>query len=104
MTIKRKKRKYTILNKIQLLPHEEYKIAKNRLPLVMRVSKRTFERWCYLKVCETPEIPADKLAIIAKFLQCPIEDLFNYEVPQYNISKLKAVSEFNLANDLKLVS
>ena len=103
MTENSKKRKYTILSKIQLLPHSEYKIAKNRLPLVLHVSKRTFERWCYLQISEESQAPADKLAIIAKFLQCPIEDLFNYEVPEYTISKLKRMSEFKFADDLNFV-
>ena len=102
MTKKSKKRKYLILDKLQSLPYEEYKIAKSRLPLVLGISKRTFERWCYLTITETPEVPVDKIAIVAKYFNCTIEELINYRIPQYDISKLLKLTNSNLAKELKL--
>lgn len=97
------KRKYNILDRLNQLPHEEYRIAKNKLPLALKISKRTFERWIYLSELDRLEIPADKLAIIAKYLCCTIEELFNYKIPQFNTSKLKMLEDDSLALELNLI-
>lgn len=95
-------RKYTIQELIYRLPFEEYRIAKNKLPLALGVSKRTFERWMYITLGEKLEVPADKLAIIAKYLGQPIEELFNYKIPQYNTAKLRDLENETLIKQLKL--
>ena len=97
-----RKRKYNILSKLEQLPYKDYSIAKNRLPFVLKVSKRTFERWTYLFVDDKLEAPADKLAIVAKYFNCPLEELFNYPIPQYNTNQLKRLNTNQLAQELGL--
>lgn len=101
--VKPLRRKYLILERLNKLPSEEAKIAKNKLPLAFNISKRTFERWIYLYETDRLEIPADKLAIIAKYFSCSIEELFNYPIPQYNIKHLKAMKNDDLLDDLGFV-
>ena len=97
-----RKRKYLIFNELNKLPYEEHLIAKSKLPVVLGVSKRTFERWTYLYIDERLEIPADKLAILANYFDCPIEKLFNYTIPQYNTAQLKSLETNQLAEELNL--
>lgn len=103
MTNLHKQRKYTIYQKLNQLPHDEYRIAKHKLPMALKVNKRTFLRWVYLYKDERLEIPADKLAIIAKFLGCSVDEMFNYEIPQFNIAALRRLNHDQLAKDLNLV-
>ncbi len=103
MTNLHNKRKYTIQNKLNRLSYNEYKIAKDKLPIALKINKRTFDRWLYILQEDVAEIPADKLAVIAKFLDCKIEDMFNYQIPQYNTKKLQALKGNNLAKNLKLI-
>lgn len=90
-------KKYRILEYLKKLPHEEYKIAKNKLPLALEVSKRTFERWLYLTIDSKMEVSADKLAIISHFFELnSIDELINYKVKHFNIKKLKAIKDFDI--------
>ena len=61
MTKIHKKRKYTLQNKLDRLSHKEYKIARNKLPLALKINKRTFDRWMGIPQNDAAEIPADKL-------------------------------------------
>ncbi len=98
-----KERKYVILQKMQKLPHKDYCIAKNKLPIALKISKRTFEKWMYLEIGDKTEVSADKLAIIAKYLESSIEDMFNYPIPQYNLVQLKKLEENKFAIEIDLV-
>lgn len=97
-----KLRKYAILEKLNQLPHQEFQIAKNKLPIALKVSKRTFQRWMYLEYGDTLEVPCDKMAAIAKFLGVTIETMHNQIIPQYNIAQLKRLETSNLAKELNL--
>jgi len=88
MSKKANVRKYQLSAKLNALSHEEYRIVTNKLPIACGVSKRTFYRWMDLNREDKTEIPADKLAILAKYFSCSIEDMFNYQVPQYNTKQL----------------
>lgn len=103
---KEKDRKYKILQYLKQLPYDEYRLAKKKLPLALKVSKRTFERWIYLEKDSKQEIPADKLAVISSYLDIEsMEQLFNYDIPSYNKSNLEKLTENeNLDSDkLKLL-
>lgn len=103
MTKMSKSKKYTIHSKLNKLSYKEYKIARNKLPLALKVNKRTFDRWMRIPIEDAAEIPADKLAVIAKFLGCKIEEMFNYPIPQFNTKKLQALEEDDLAQSLNLI-
>ncbi|WP_438712636.1 hypothetical protein ACSTS3_10400 [Aquimarina muelleri] len=99
-------KKYRILEYLKKLPHEEYKIAKKKLPLALEVSTRTFERWLYLTIDSKMEVSADKLAIISHFFELDsIDELINYKIKQFNIKKLKAMKDLdiNLIKDFDLI-
>ncbi|MAQ75595.1 MAG: hypothetical protein CL613_04595 [Aquimarina sp.] len=96
------KRKYCILKYLKKLPYHEYAIAKRKLPIACKVSKRTFERWLYVTKTERLEVSADKLAIIAKFFDCTIEDLLNHKIPKHNTHTLKRLHDQKLIKQLNL--
>ncbi|WP_438712332.1 hypothetical protein ACSTS3_08060 [Aquimarina muelleri] len=99
-------KKYRILEYLKKLPHEEYKIAKKKLPLALEVSTRTFERWLYLTIDSKMEVSADKLAIISHFFELDsIDELINYKIKHFNIKKLKAMKDLdiNLIKDFDLI-
>ena len=98
-----KEKKYVILQRMQKLPHREYCIAKNKLPIALKVSKRTFEKWMYLTLKDPQEISADKLAVIAKYFGVFLEEMFNYPIPQYNLVQLKKLEENKFAIEIDLV-
>jgi len=101
--INENERKYNILKYINRLPYNEYEIARNKLPIALKVSKRTFERWTYLAPEDNLEIPVNKIAIISKYLGCSIEELINTPIPQYNTAKLKKLTDDTFAKKLGMV-
>jgi hypothetical protein len=96
------KRKYNILKFLKRLPYREYIIAKQKLPVACKVSKRTFERWLYVNKTERLEVSADKLAIIACFFNCSIEELLNNKIPKHTIYTLKRLHNKDLIKQLNL--
>ncbi len=96
------KRKYNILKFLKKLPYNEYAIAKRKLPVACRVSKRTFERWLYVTKEERLEISADKLAVIARFFGCSIEELLNNRIPKHDTRTLKRLHNQKLIKSLNL--
>lgn len=99
MTQMSKNLKYQIQEHLEELPYGHYKIVKKKLPSILGINKRTFHRWLIAKENESLEIPSDKLAIIAKFLNKPIEKMFNYKIPEYNLEHLHTVSEENVLDE-----
>lgn len=98
-----KERKYTILDRMQKLPHNEFVKAKKRLPKLVGKTPRTFERWLYATFDDTQEIPATSLRIIAVFLGCSMEELFNSPPPTLNSGGVRRKKAANLAVQLNLV-
>ncbi|UZO79762.1 hypothetical protein NBT05_12465 [Aquimarina sp. ERC-38] len=96
-------KKYKILEFLNALPYKEYKIAKRKLPIALDVSKRTFERWLYATMDDRFEISADKLAIIAKFLNLEsMDELFNYKIKEVTLATLTSLPDSTLINELNL--
>lgn len=96
------KEKYKIKEKLKSLPFDEFKIAQEKLPVVLKVSTRTFKRWQNAKVGDKLEIPSDKLWIIAKCLNTPIEKMFNYTPPTYSVKNLKSVKAEDFSDEFGL--
>ncbi|WP_281991257.1 hypothetical protein [Aquimarina aggregata] len=96
------KRKYNVLQFLKRLPYNEYIIAKRKLPVACKVSKRTFERWLYVTKEERLEISADKLALIANYFNCTIEELLNNKVPKHTTYTLKRLHDQELIKQLNL--
>ncbi len=87
--------KYNILSKLNDLPVKHNKKAKAILPLALKISKRTFELYCYIKKGERNNISPDKLQIIADYLKCTVDDLLNEEVPYIDYDLLLQENEKN---------
>jgi hypothetical protein len=96
------KRKYNILKFLKKLPYNEYTIAKSKLPVACKVSKRTFERWLYVTKEERLEVSADKLALIANYFNCTIEELLNNKIPKHNTRTLNNLHNQDLIKSLNL--
>ena len=94
--------KYRLSTKLNALPHKEYRIAMAKLPMVCQTSQRTFYRWLSLEKNDKQEIPADKLAILAKYFGCSVEEMFNYTIPQYNTKQLERMKRTNILDKLGL--
>lgn len=73
-------RKFAILQILNTLPADRSKELKNKLPVLLSVTKQTFATWCNASINSTIDIPATKLALIAKNLNVNIENLFNIKI------------------------
>ena len=93
-------KKYTILERLKSLPHKEFTASKKRLAKLIGKSTRTFERWLYATADDNQEIPANALRLIALYLGCSMEELFNTPPPTLNP---KDKTPASLAVKLRLV-
>ena len=95
--------KYQLKERLDLLPHQEYKSAVKNIPRALEISQRTFYRYMYTHIDDSYSMPVDDLARLAKFLGCQIEDLLNYDPPPLCIKETKHRNNHELANKFKLV-
>lgn len=77
-----KQYKYRIKEKLEELPYSELISAKKNLPKILGISFGSFKRYIYYKNGNPATIPADHLAILARFFNCKTDDMFNYELPR----------------------
>ena len=97
------KLKYRLKEKLNMLPHEEYKIVMITFPQALKISQRTFHRYIYTRIDEKYSMPVDHLARLARFFNCRIEDLLNYKPSPLTGKNSMNCSKNDLANKLKLV-
>ena len=81
--------KYRLYQLLNQLPHQKYRITSRQLPGKLDISPETFRKWKYIKKHEIATIPADKLAIIAKFFDIRFEEIFNYPIPRISFEELE---------------
>ena len=94
--------KYKIKEKIEKLSYSDYLIAKRILPKMLGINVRTFEKYMYTKLVEKYEMPVGHLAVLAKFLNCQMEDLLNYEPQRLTIKGISKEAKNELAESLGL--
>jgi DNA-binding Xre family transcriptional regulator len=94
--------KYKIKEKIEKLSYSDYLIAKRTLPKMLGINTRTFEKYMYTKLSEKYEMPVGQIAILAKFLNCTMEDLLNYAPKQITIKGISKEEKNDLAKSLGL--
>lgn len=70
-------RKYRILEIIDGLPSKTVKKLKLKIPVVLKITRQTFSRWCNLHINDANDIPALQLFKIANILQVEPKDLLN---------------------------
>jgi len=95
--------KYKIKEKLESLTHTEYKTYIKSLPKALRISSRTFLRYLYTRIDDLYSMPADHMAQLARFFNCKIEDLLNYEPPPLTGKKMKAQKNTDLIQKFKFV-
>ena len=88
--------KYGLKEKLEKLPYPDYIQAKKHLPGSLGVNPQTFERYLYVKHSSHYEMPANLLASLARFFNCTMEELLNYELKQIT---LRGIS-INIKNEL----
>jgi hypothetical protein len=80
--------KYRIKEKLELLTYEEYKLVMKAFPRALKISQRTFHRYMYTRIHEKYSMPVDHLAQLARFFNCRMEDLLNYDPPPLTSRKI----------------
>lgn len=94
--------KYLIKEKIENFSYAEYSEAKKLLPKLLRINKRTFERYMYVRLDDSYDIPASHLAILACYFRCKMEDLLNYSPSKMIYTEMKRDTKEDLAASLGL--
>lgn len=95
--------KYCLKAKMNSLTREEYKIAIRTLPVALNITQRTFYRYLNTSILEEYSMPVDDLARLARFFNCRIEDLLNYEPAPLSTKRLKIKGNSDLLQKFKLV-
>lgn len=94
--------RYKIKEKLEIFSHHDYILAKRVLPQVLKINKRTFEKYMYTKIEDNYDMPANHLAMLAKFFNCKMEDLINYIPQSFTINGLAQQENSKLASRLGL--
>ena len=95
--------KYRIKDMMESLTHQEYQSAIKAIPIALNISQRTFLRYTYTRLNDKYSMPVDHLARLAKFFNCRIEDLLNYEPLPLTMKKIVNPTKVELAQKFKLV-
>jgi|WetSurMetagenome_2_1015567.scaffolds.fasta_scaffold03202_2 hypothetical protein len=98
-----KEYKYKIKEKLDKLSHKEYKSAINIIPKALKVHQRTFFRYMYTTVNEEYSMPVDHLARLAKFFNCKIDELLNFEPKPLTFKEMKNQDKQDVAIRFNLV-
>jgi hypothetical protein len=99
----KKEYKYRIKEKLDLLSHNEYKSALVVFPKALKIHQRTFFRYLYTKVNENYSMPVDHLARLARFFNCRIEDMLNYEPKPLTMKDMEKQKKIDVAKRFNLV-
>ena len=95
--------KYTLKERLNLLTRDEYRSAIRDLPRALGITQRTFYRYMNTRISESYSIPSDDLARLARFFDCRIEDMLNYEPPLLSTKRVKVHNKSDLVMKLRLV-
>jgi len=95
--------KYRIRERLESLSYEEHQLAIKILPKALNISQRTFYRYVYTRLSERYSMPVDHLARLAKFFNCRIEDLLNYEPQPVKIDGIRKKDKSSLVNKFRFV-
>jgi hypothetical protein len=97
-------RKYKILELINSLPSDRAKELKKSMPIILDVHRQTFAFWLNASKSDSLEIPSIKLALIAKILNVPIQDLINIKIELPNNPTFPGSIDESFIHKLGLVS
>ena len=95
--------KYKIKERMDALPHHEHHAAMRLIPKALLISQRTFLRYMYTRIDDKYSMPVDHLARLAKYFNCRIEDMLNYDPPPLTGISIKKKDKIVLAKKSKIV-
>jgi hypothetical protein len=88
--------KYCLKERLNSLTLEEYKSALKTLPKALNITQRTFYRYINTRISEGYSMPGDNMAKLARFFNCRIEDMLNYEPPLLSSKEIKVKDKTDL--------
>lgn len=94
--------RYKIKEYLEAFTYPDYLLVKKTLPEVLNINKRTFEKYMYTKVEQNYDMPANHLAMLAKFFTCKMEGLINYVPQSFTIDEFSQQKTTKLASQLGL--
>jgi len=74
--------KYKIKENLEKFSYVDYAEAKRTLPRLLTINKRTFEKYMYVRLDDTYDIPARNLALLAHYFRVKMEEMINYSPSQ----------------------
>jgi len=77
----KKKYKFKIEEKLNELPYEERNRILKAIPQQLGIGTGTFYEWRRILLGAKQDIPATKLAALAKLFGCNMEEMINCEIP-----------------------
>ena len=95
--------KYKIKEKLDLLSYQEYRSVLHVIPKALKIHQRTFLRYIYTRINDNYSMPADHLARLARFFNCKIEDLLNFEPQPMTLKEMKKQTKIEVAKRFNLV-
>lgn len=104
MTLHRKNTpyKYSLHSKLLKMSHPDYVLAMNFLPEFLKVNKKTFRNWIYIKQDQGWEIPSFAIIKLAIFFECTPADLITDKKEEFDLNKAweKFRSKFDSPEEL----
>ena len=95
--------KYKIKELMDALPHLEHHAIMSMIPKALMISQRTFLRYMYTRIDDKYSMPVDHLARLAKYFNCRIEDMLNYDPTPLSLSGIRKHDKIELAKKFKMV-
>lgn len=95
--------KYKIKEKLDLLSYQEYKAVLHIMPKALMIHQRTFLRYIYTRINDNYSMPVDHVARLARFFNCKIEDMLNFEPQPLTLKVVKEKNKFEVAKRFNLV-
>ncbi|TAJ13026.1 hypothetical protein DMA11_10190 [Marinilabiliaceae bacterium JC017] len=77
----KKKYKFKIEEKLNELPFDERNKVLKSIPQQLEITPGTFYSWRRIVLESKQDIPSVMIAALAKMFDCPIEEMFNTEIP-----------------------
>ena len=94
--------KYKIKENLEKFPYADYLEAKRSLPRLLKINKRTFEKYLYVRLTDSYDIPAMHLSMLAYYFRCKMEDMINFNPSQILYKEMKRDPMEELAAKLGL--
>ena len=86
-------KKFSIREKLNWLPKEESLLSGRTLYKELGISRSTWFNYLNAKPGDGYDLPLINAIKLARFFNCPVEELVNISIPTITLSKLKELDE-----------